>query len=683
MIDDGDVSVKRLVRFDLGEKEQGFSLENYPISHILKDILLLKPPPHLAVANAKALSKSHLAIRVIELANDDIFVGCSLSHAITNDTSFWHFFNTWSHSIVTTTSSVKYGGSSENPNNQVGAGHLFPPERMGIPGRIPEHATGHASTSLATQYMHANPLSAIKYGGPSGNPNVQGGAGDLFPSERMGIRGIILDHATGHASTSLAAKCMPSNENPLSANKYGVSSGNPNIQFGAADLFPADRMDITVNIPEHVTGHASTSLAAQYMRSNANPVSAIKYGGSSGNPNIQVGASDLFPTERMGIPGKNLDHALTSLAARWMPRNRNPLSGIKYGGSSGNSDIQVSDDDLFPDERMGIPGKIPEHAAGHASTYLAAEIVPSNANSLSAIKYGVSSGHPNINICADAMFPAGRLCISADILETETSRMQISHRVTGTANQSYPSFMRNSGFGGDDLLAIHSSTGDADGASSNQFVMSGKPSTELPLGADTSFRYSVPQDLADVLPDVDEPLFGLSALDKLSEYFLKYDTDQSGSLDQIPELFSSPDGNQKVQLGTGEFIPTGPSNGSTSIQAKENAKTGNFQVAANKTVPRSPSNQDILFPPGDNFLRKAPSTGDAPRPSLDYWEQTGQPFSESHSGVDTVACDTLNKNPLSSSFARSTCAGMSLSFSHNQTTLLHIPLLDSMSAGIS
>ncbi|XP_073117152.1 uncharacterized protein [Elaeis guineensis] len=563
-------------------------------------------------------------------------------------------------------SAIKYGGSSGNPNIQVGAGDLFPAERMGITGRIREHATGHSSTSLATQYMHANPLSAIKYGRPSGNPNIRVGAGDLFPSETMGIRGRISDHATGHASTSSAAQCMPSNENPLSANEYGGSSGNPNIQVGAGDLFPADRMDITVKIPEHATGHASTSLAAQYMPSNANPLSATTYGGSSGNPNIQVGSSDLFPAERMGFPGKNPDHASTSLAAQCMPSNGNPLSGA---------------DDLFSSERMGIPGKIPQHVTGHASTCLAAENVPSHANSLSAIKYGVSSGHPNINIGTHPIFPAERLCISADIPGTETLRMQISHEVTGTANKSYPSFMRNSGSGGDDLLAIQSSTGDADGASSHQFEMSGKPSTELPLNADTSFRFSVPQGLADILPDVDESLFGLSglSLDKLSEYLVEHGTDQSGSPDQIPELFSSPDlisdehaspslgadgvsssiipdgssGHQRIQEDGNASVPAHGLSISTSMLATENSNTGTFpQVigTANMTDDGYQNNSGLALSTDINQSGSAP---DSPFKELELAEQ---PCDKQILYTHTASFELENQIPQTIRFSNSTSA---------------------------
>lgn len=247
-------------------------------------------------------------------------------------------------------SAMKYGESSGNPNIQVGAGDLFPDERMGVPGTIPDHATEHASTSLAAQYMpsNVNPLGAIKYGGSSRNPNIQVGAGDSFPADRMGIPGKILDHATRHASNSLTVQCMPSNANPLSANKYGGSSSNPNIQVGASDSFFAEKIDIPGKIPDHATGHASTSLAARYMTSNANPQSTIKYGGSSRNPNIQIGAGDLFSAERTGIPVRILDNATgqasTSLASQYMLSNANPLGlgAIKYGGSSGNPNIQSS-----------------------------------------------------------------------------------------------------------------------------------------------------------------------------------------------------------------------------------------------------------------------------------------------------------------------------------------------------
>lgn len=149
-------------------------------------------------------------------------------------------------------------------------------------------------------------------------------------------------------------------------------------------------------------------------------------------------------------------------------------------------------------------------------------------------------------------------------------------------------------------------------------------------------------------------------------------------------IHGMPQGSQKVLVGTGEFIPTGPTDGATSIHVKENEKTGDFQEEANKTVPRSPSNQDILFPIGDNFLGKEPSTSHAPRPSLDYCsEQARLPFSGSHSGMDTIACDISNKNVPSSSFTKSNCAGISLSFSCNQNFTPYSTFRFDESVGIS
>lgn len=42
-------------------------------------------------------SKPLLAVQVTELADGGIFVGGSLNHAVADGTSFWHFFNSWSH----------------------------------------------------------------------------------------------------------------------------------------------------------------------------------------------------------------------------------------------------------------------------------------------------------------------------------------------------------------------------------------------------------------------------------------------------------------------------------------------------------------------------------------------------------------------------------------------------------
>ncbi|PRQ48014.1 putative anthocyanin 6''-O-malonyltransferase [Rosa chinensis] len=47
------------------------------------------------VRNYEGISKPLLVAQVTELV-DGIFIGCSISHAVMDSTSFWHFFNTWS-----------------------------------------------------------------------------------------------------------------------------------------------------------------------------------------------------------------------------------------------------------------------------------------------------------------------------------------------------------------------------------------------------------------------------------------------------------------------------------------------------------------------------------------------------------------------------------------------------------
>lgn len=49
-----------------------------------------------SVQNYEGISKPLLAVQVTELA-DGIFIGCSINHVVADGTSFWRFFNTWSH----------------------------------------------------------------------------------------------------------------------------------------------------------------------------------------------------------------------------------------------------------------------------------------------------------------------------------------------------------------------------------------------------------------------------------------------------------------------------------------------------------------------------------------------------------------------------------------------------------
>ncbi|XP_057781626.1 protein ENHANCED PSEUDOMONAS SUSCEPTIBILITY 1-like [Salvia miltiorrhiza] len=52
-------------------------------------------PISIGVHNYQGTSKPLLAVQVTELA-DGLFIGCAANHVVVDDTSFWHFFNSWS-----------------------------------------------------------------------------------------------------------------------------------------------------------------------------------------------------------------------------------------------------------------------------------------------------------------------------------------------------------------------------------------------------------------------------------------------------------------------------------------------------------------------------------------------------------------------------------------------------------
>lgn len=77
------------------------STDNVTVSDVLAPLYI--PPvvqsffPLNGVLGCDGHSMPLLAVQVTELADGGIFVGCSLNHAVADGTSFWHFFNSWSH----------------------------------------------------------------------------------------------------------------------------------------------------------------------------------------------------------------------------------------------------------------------------------------------------------------------------------------------------------------------------------------------------------------------------------------------------------------------------------------------------------------------------------------------------------------------------------------------------------
>ncbi|KAG1342069.1 putative acetyltransferase [Cocos nucifera] len=77
------------------------SADKVTVSDVLAPLYIPPVVPSFFPLNGVVGCDGHsmplLAVQVTELADGGIFVGCSLSHAVADGTSFWHFFNSWSH----------------------------------------------------------------------------------------------------------------------------------------------------------------------------------------------------------------------------------------------------------------------------------------------------------------------------------------------------------------------------------------------------------------------------------------------------------------------------------------------------------------------------------------------------------------------------------------------------------
>ncbi|XP_038986463.1 uncharacterized protein LOC120111963 [Phoenix dactylifera] len=590
--------------------------------------------------------------------------------------------------------------------------------------KIPEHGIEQASTSLAAQYISGSGgddlLAARSLTG-----DADGASSHQFEMSGKPSTELPLDADTSLKSfvpQDLAEELPDVDESWFGLSDWSLESLTENLVKHNTDssqlpdqiseLYSSPDLKSDEKIPEHGIEQASTSLAAQYISGSggddllaARSLTGDADGASShqfemsGKPSTEL-PLDADTSLKSFVP-QDLAEELPDVDESWFGLSDWSLESltenlVKHNTDSSQLPDQISE--LYSSPDLKSDEKIPEHGIEQASTSLAAQYISGSggddllaARSLTGDADGASShqfemsGKPSTELPLDAdtslkSFVPQDLAeelpdvdeswfglsdwslesLTENLVKHNTDSSQLPDQISELYSspdlksdekipehgieQASTSLAAHyiSGSGGDDLLAARSLTGDADGASSHQFEMSGKPSTELPLDADTSLKSFVPQDLAEELPDVDESWFGLSdwSLESLTENLVKHNTDSSQLPDQISELYSSPDlksdgadgvsnsvipgrssGHQRIQEDGNASVPAHGLSISASMLATENSNTGTFPQVINTT---KMTDNGYLNNSGLTFSTDINQSGAAPDPPFQKLEMAEQ-----------------------------------------------------------